>query len=75
MLEKWRTRAVSKRSWLAGFDEIQKHDFNLSAGVYKPIEKNAITHKDPNVLLEEIIRLQKESAEDLIHLKQDMKNR
>ena len=75
MLEKWRTRAVSKRSWLAGFDEIQKHDFNLSAGVYKPIEKNAITHKDPNVLLEEIIRLQKESAEDLIHLKEDMKNR
>jgi type I restriction enzyme M protein len=73
MLEKWKTKIVSEQSWFATFEDIKKHDFNLSATLYKPRKINNSIHKDPNKLLEEALTLQEESLKGLKELQKVIK--
>ena len=73
LLGKWETKTVSEQSWIATIDDIKKHDFNLSATLYKPRKANNSTHTDPNKLLEEALTLQEESVKGLKELQKVIK--
>ncbi len=74
LLEKWKTRTTSEQSWSATFEDIEKHDFMLSASMYKPRKVNNLVHKAPEKIIEELIQLQKETANELQSLYKDTKN-
>lgn len=73
LLERWKTKAISEQSWFADIEEIKKHDFNLSAILYKPRKINNILHKDPNKLLEEALKFQEEATKGLKELEKEIK--
>ncbi len=74
LLEKWKTRTTSEQSWSATFEDIEKHDFMLSASMYKPRKVNNLVHKAPEKIIEELIHLQKETTNELQSLYKDTKN-
>ena len=74
LLEKWKTRTTSEQSWSATFEDIEKHDFMLSASMYKPRKVNNLVHKAPEKIIEELIQLQKETTNELQSLYKDTKN-
>ncbi len=73
LLEKWKTKAISEKSWAASFEEIKKHDFNLSANHYKPRKVDKTVYRDPNELLEETLELEEEIADGLRELQKAIK--
>ncbi len=73
MLEKWKTKIVSEQSWFATFDDIKRHDFNLTATLYKPRKVSNTIHKDPNKLLEEALTLQEDAVKGLKELQKAIK--
>ena len=73
LLEKWKAKTPSERSWFATLDDIKKHDFNLSATLYKPRKIDNSIHKDPSRLLEETLTLQEDVIKELKELQKMIK--
>ena len=69
MLEKWKRKDTSERSWSVDFETIQKHEFNLSSHSYRPRRSSNLVHKDPDLLLKEILKLEEENVSELRELK------
>ena len=62
-------RIESDKSILAPFAEIKKNDYNLSISRYKQVENEEVKHEDPEVLIENVSRLEEEIAKELQALK------
>lgn len=69
LLQKWKSRATSEKSWITNIEEIKKHDFILSATVYRKRKNSNSTYIDPDNALEEAVTEQKDIAEKLNKLK------
>jgi len=58
----------SEKSWWATVEEIRKTDYNLTAGRYCPHEAEAVEHEKPEVLINRLLELEEEIADDLRQL-------
>ena len=62
-------RVESDKSVLVPFSEIKKNDYNLSISRYKQVEHEEVEYEDPEVLIENVARLEEEIAKGLQELK------
>jgi type I restriction enzyme M protein len=70
MLQRWRGEKDkdSDKSWWVDVDEIRAHDYNLSASRYRPFEAETTEHKDPAVLINQLLELEQEIQHGLDEL-------
>ncbi len=55
LLEKWKTKPESERSWWATRQQIEENDYILSASAYKPAGTGSdVIHRDPKEILREL---------------------
>jgi type I restriction enzyme M protein len=69
IIKKFKARAKSAQSILVPFSEIKKSDYNLSISRYKKVEHEEVEYEDPEVLIENVSRLEEEIAKELQALK------
>jgi type I restriction enzyme M protein len=62
-------RAKSEKSILVPFAEIEKNEYNLSISRYMQVEHEEVEYEDPEVLIENVSRLEEEIAKELQALK------
>jgi len=62
-------RTESDKSILVPFETLKKNDYNLSISRYLQVEHEEVEYKDPEVLIENISRLEEEIAKGLQELK------
>lgn len=72
--QKFRKCEVSKKSWIATFDEIKDNDWNMSASRYKPYVIETIEHEDPLEIIDIILKNENEIKTDLEELKNMIQN-
>lgn len=65
IVEKWKTKAESKKSLLVSVDEIRANKYDLSISRYKPIEHKEIEYEKPDVIMKKVLKLEKEIAKDI----------
>lgn len=65
IVEKWKTKAESKKSLLVSVDEIRANKYDLSISRYKPIEHKEIEYEKPDVIMKKVLKLEKEIAQDI----------
>jgi len=65
LIEKWKDKPDSERSWTATTEQIEENDFILSASAYRPITEDETKHRDPKEIFKEIKELNKQSQEQL----------
>jgi type I restriction enzyme M protein len=74
LISKWaKKEADNEKCWVASIEEIQKHDYNLSASRYKPHKVEEVEYADPNELIEEVIEIEAEIGEELRNLQNGLK--
>lgn len=73
LLEKWKDKKDSKRSWTATKEQIEENDFILSASAYRPITEDETQHRDPKDIFSEIKELNKQSQEQLKKIEEFIK--
>lgn len=59
------TRAWDRNWWFADIEQIRANDGNLSAGRYRPVNTQAVEHRDPRELLEELAGIEAEIAGEM----------
>lgn len=69
LLEKWKEKPESDKSWWVDIEEIKNNDYNLTAGRYKKHITGEVQHEDPKDLIEKTIILEGEITEGLKELK------
>jgi len=70
IIKKFRAgRLESDHSILVPFETIRKNDYNLSISRYKQAEHEEVEYEEPEVLIENISRLEEEIAKELQELK------
>jgi type I restriction enzyme M protein len=62
-------RVDSERSILVPFADIKKNDYNLSISKYKQIEQEEVHYEEPEILIENVSRLEEEIAKELQELR------
>lgn len=65
IVEKWKTKAASKKSLLVPVDKIRTNKYDLSISRYKPIEHKEIEYEKPDVIMKKVLKLEKEIAKDI----------
>lgn len=65
IIEKWKTKAESKKSLLVPVDEIRANKYDLSISRYKPIEHKEIKYEKPDVIMKKVLKLEKEIAKEI----------
>lgn len=55
--------------WFADAATLRAHDFNLSAGRYRPMSQAQVEHRDPRELLDELAAIEAEIAEEVSALR------
>ncbi len=73
IIEKFKTKADSKQSFSVPFATIKENDYSLSVSRYKEIEHEEIEHEDPNVIINKVLKLEQEIAEEAKKLKEMIK--
>ncbi len=63
LLEKWKTKSDSEKSWVIERKQIEENDFILSASAYKPDNSVEQNHREPKEILKDIDELEKELKE------------
>jgi type I restriction enzyme M protein len=62
-------RTESDKSILVPFETLKKNDYNLSISRYKKAEREEVEYEEPEILIENVSRLEEEIAKDLQALK------
>ena len=73
MIEKFKTKAESDKSFLVPFAEIKENDYNLSPQRYKKIEYEEVEYEKPEVIIERVLKEEEEIRKELKELKGMMK--
>ena len=60
VLAKWPTREEGPNSYRVPIAKIQKHDWSLAAGRYKPVVASTVTHDTPAEILGDVLKLETE---------------
>lgn len=60
VLAKWPKREEGPNSYCVPIERIKEHDWSLSAGRYKPVAVEAVTHDEPKKILKGILALESE---------------
>jgi len=69
IIKTFKGRAKSAKSILVPFSEIRKSDYNLSISRYKKVDHEEVEYEEPEVLIENVSRLEEEIAKELQQLK------
>ena len=69
ILNKWKTKKVSAKSFLVDAKEIKSNKYDLSISRYKKIVYEEVEYKKPDVIMEKIIGLEKEISKDIVDIK------
>ena len=59
----------AEKWWFADAATLRANDFNLSAGRYRPMNQEAVEHRDPRELLDELAAIEAEIVEEVEALK------
>ena len=65
LLDNWKDKPETERSWYATRAQIEENDFILSASAYRPITEDETKHRDPKEIFTEIEKLNEQSQEQL----------
>lgn len=61
LLEKWKTKSESEKSWTIDKKQIEENDYIISASAYKPAGTGSdIIHRDPKQIIKELNNLDSE---------------
>ena len=75
LLEKWKTKRDSEKSWTVDRKQIEENDFILSASAYKPAGIGLeVSHRDPKDILKEIDTLDSDLQKQKAIIKRLIKN-
>lgn len=69
LIEKWKDKPVSERSWFATKEQIEENDYILSASAYKPIEEDKTEYREPKEIFKEIEEINSKFQEQLRKVK------
>jgi len=72
LLEKFKSRKTSEKSWVVSIEEIKKHDYNLGASHYKPRKIEKTDYPDPKEILEQTLELEEEIADGIRAIQKEM---
>jgi type I restriction enzyme M protein len=72
VLAKWPTRAEGLQSRTVPVDKIIENEFRLMSAGYRPVALQTVEHREPKVLLEEIIGLERQIAERAATLRESI---
>jgi type I restriction enzyme M protein len=70
ILDKFKTREISSKSWRVSIDEIKENDWNLSAARYRPYLSEEIKYPNPLELFDKLSKLEDEIQIDLRKFKE-----
>lgn len=76
IIEKWKTKNKNKQpqkgdKWLwVDYEEIKNNNYDLSISRYKPIEYEEIEYEKPEVIIEKVLKLEKEIEENMKEIKE-----
>lgn len=74
LIEKWKTKKDSEKSWTVARKQIEENDFILSASTYKPgVGVDGEEHLDPKEILKEIENLDSDLEKQTKKIKQLLK--
>jgi type I restriction enzyme M protein len=65
IVEKWQTKAESKKSLLVPVEEIRANKYDLSISRYKPIEHAEVEYEKPEVIMGRVLELEREIFQDI----------
>lgn len=74
IIEKFKTKATSEKSFTVSMAELEKNDFNLALSRYKQVKPDAIEHQDPEKLLGRVLALEEEIQTEMKELAKLIKN-
>ena len=74
LVEKFKKRSVSSKSFKVPVTKIKENDYNFSVSRYKEVEHEKIEYQDPEKLLDEALELEEEIQKEMQDLKQMIKN-
>lgn len=74
IIAKWKKKEVSKKSLLVDVKEIRENKYDLSISRYKPVEYEEVEYEKPNVIMEKVLKLEKEIESDISQIKRMLKN-
>ncbi len=69
LIEKWKNKSDSERSWSATKEQIETNDFILSASAYRPISEDETQYREPKEIFTEIENLNEQQQEELKKIK------
>jgi type I restriction enzyme M protein len=73
IIEKFKTKAVSKKSIVVPFEKIKGKDYNLSISQYKELEHEKIKYEDPKKIVDKVLKTEDEIFKELNELKKMIK--
>lgn len=73
IVEKFRKKEKSKKSFVVTFEEIKKNDYNLSLTRYKQIEQEDVEYEEPEVLIDKVLEMEEKIEQELKELKRMIK--
>lgn len=69
VIEKFKIKAEGSNSALVDFEKIKENDYNLSISRYLKTNQEEIKHEPPKLILEKVIKLEKEIQQELEQLR------
>jgi type I restriction enzyme M protein len=74
VIEKFKTKAESDKSFVVPFSEIKENEYNLSPQRYKKIDYEEVEYEKPEVIIERLLKEEKEIARELNSLRDGLKS-
>ena len=74
VLDKFKNKETSEKSWIASFDKIKTNNWILSAAQYKPVSHKKIEYNNPLEIIDEISTLENKIQSDLKELRSLIQN-
>jgi len=74
VVEKYKTRTESPKSFVVPFTEIKENEYNLSPSRYKKVEYEEVEYEKPEVIIDRVLKEEEEIAKELRSLKDGLKS-
>ncbi|MBI4182271.1 MAG: SAM-dependent DNA methyltransferase [Candidatus Aenigmarchaeota archaeon] len=73
ILQQFKTKSPSPKSFLVPVQQIKDNDYSLSPPQYREVEHEEIEHQDPNALIDDILKLEDDIVKGVKDLKEMIK--
>ena len=74
IVEKYKTKAESEKSFIVLFEEIKENDYILSPSRYKGVEYEEVEYETPEVIVERVLKEEEEITKELKGLRDGLKS-